>query len=333
MEPALGSSSRRVALKAIGAVVGGGMLGFDLRGVSSAEDVHDEKPFGGIVDAHIHIVSSRASRGAGSVNAPFDMVDQPGGAERLAKMIEEQLKAAGVEQALCMPRIEVTDEDPLGIKATVEQASLIDGAKLFMIGVAHPERFDRLHLQRVEDVLKQGRVKAFKAYLGYMHYEPLSAGYRPYYRLAAKYNIPVIFHTGDTYSRVAKLKFAHPLLIDEVAVDFPATKFVLAHFGNPWIMDAAQVVYKNKNVWADLSGILIGEAEDFARMRSDGVLERTIERVKQGIEYAEAPDRFLFGSDWPLAPIALYRDFVAAMFSAREQKQVFRENAVALFGL
>ena len=157
-------------------------------------------------------------------------------------------------------------------------------------------------------------VKALKAYLGYLHYEPYSPGYRRYFKLAAKYKIPVIFHSGDTYSRAAKVKFAHPLQIDEVAVDFPETKFVLAHFGNPWLMDAAQVVYKNKNVWADLSAILIGDAEAFAAMEKDGVLDRAVKRIKEGIEYAEAPERFLFGSDWPLSPIAVYRDFVRQLF-------------------
>ena len=46
--------------------------------------------------------------------------------------------------------------------------------------------------------------------------------------------MPVFFHTGDTYSPEAKLKFAHPLGVDEVAVDHPDVKFVLCHLGNPW---------------------------------------------------------------------------------------------------
>jgi predicted TIM-barrel fold metal-dependent hydrolase len=43
--------------------------------------------------------------------------------------------------------------------------------------------------------------------------------YEPAYQLAQKYDVPVIFHTGDTYSVKAKLKYADPLTIDEVAVD------------------------------------------------------------------------------------------------------------------
>jgi len=162
-----------------------------------------------------------------------------------------------------MPRCEISDKDPLGIRETLAIAELVRGPKLHPIGLAHPERFDRDHMDRVEEVLKLGKVKALKAYLGYLHYEPFSPGYRLYFMLAAKYKIPVIFHCGDTYSRTAKVKYAHPLKIDEVAVDYPDTRFVLAHFGNPWLQDAAQVIYKNKNVWADLSAILIGDAKAF----------------------------------------------------------------------
>ena len=48
---------------------------------------------------------------------------------------------------------------------------------------------------------------------------PDSAGYVPYYELAARYKLPFVFHTGDTYSTHAKLKFAHPLLVDSPKSD------------------------------------------------------------------------------------------------------------------
>src|SRR5206468_12446916 len=122
------------------------------------------------------------------------------GAARLAKVIEGEMKAAGVAQALCMPRHEVSDKDPLGIKEIEALAALVRGPQLHPVGLAHPERFDRDHLARVEEVLKQGKVKALKVYLGYLHYGPYHVGYRPYYKLAAKFKTPVVFHTGDTYS-------------------------------------------------------------------------------------------------------------------------------------
>lgn len=267
------------------------------------------------------------------MSAPFDLLQQPGGGERLAKLVSEEMKRANVGHALCMPNNTVSDEDPLGIHRTLAQAALMEGVKIHPVGIAHPERFDRGHLHRVEEVLEQGGVKALKAYLGYYHYDTHFPGYRPYFKLAAKYDIPVILHTGDTNSRVAKVKYAHPLQMDEIAVDFEDTKFVMAHFGNPWIMDAAQVVYKNKNVWIDLSAIVVGDEEEFAKFAEDGVLSRAVNRIREGIEFAEDHERFLFGSDWPLVPIAPYRDFVAQLFPEEQHADVFRENAKRVFSL
>ena len=36
-------------------------------------------------------------------------------------------------------------------------------------------------------------------------------------------------------------------------------RFVMCHVGNPWMIDAAEVIYKNMNVWADLSGLMVGD--------------------------------------------------------------------------
>ena len=92
---------------------------------------------------------------------------------------------------------------------------------------------DKIELKRIEDGLKSRQYKCIKVYLGYTHRYAYDRQYQPVYALAEKYDVPVVFHTGDTYSKVAKLKFADPLTIDEVAVDHPKVTFVIAHCGNP----------------------------------------------------------------------------------------------------
>lgn len=330
--------SRREVLRCFGGVAVAPMLGAVASAIAPvlAADGPAPEP---LIDTHFHLVNPRLPGVPESIPAPdtktqlapFDPAKNPQGAQQLAKVIQAEMKAAEIGQALCMPRHEVSDKDPLGIKEVEGMVGLVQGVHLHPVGFVHPERFDRDHLALVEGVLKQGKVKALKVYLGYLHYGPYRVGYQPYYKLAAKYKTPVIFHTGDTFSAKAKVKYAHPKLIDEVAVDFPDTKFVLAHFGNPWITDAAEVVYKNKNVWADLSGILIGDGEAFKKMAKDGVLERTVNRIKQGIEYTEAPEKFMFGSDWPLSPVATYREFVEQLFPKKHHLAVFRETAKEVF--
>lgn len=290
-----------------------------------------------IIDAHIHVVDPRLpgvplKSGPAPEYVPFDEQDKT----RVARAIRDEMAAAGITQALCMPRFDNGPDDPLGVNETLMVAALVPG--LHTIGIADPTRTHKGHFDRVRQVLDEGKVKAFKGYLGYLHHGPESPNYRPYYEIAADYDIPVVFHTGDTYSHMAKVKYAHPLRVDEVAVDHPRTKFVLAHVGNPWTIDAAEVLYKNNkaeraNVWTDLSGLLVGTLEQFQAYEKAGVTDKVVARIRDAFVYAERPDRFLFGTDWPLAPFAPYRDFVRKIIPAEYHQAVFHDNARDLFRL
>src|SRR5262249_23542831 len=181
--------------------------------------------------------------------------------EVLGPALRQEMQSAGATHALAMSSWLGTPEDPLGVASTLRVARAVPG--VLPIGIADPTRSDAEHLGQVAAVLASGQVRALKAYLGYLHYGPDHHGYFPYYELAARFGIPFVFHTGDTYLPRAKLRFAHPLQVDDVAVDHPDVRFVLAHLGNPWLTEGAEVVYKNVNVWADLSGLLVGDEAAF----------------------------------------------------------------------
>jgi predicted TIM-barrel fold metal-dependent hydrolase len=278
-----------------------------------------------MIDTHVHVVPPRLP-GVGSLSPLLD-----GPAEAVAATLRQQMQAAGITQALAMGSCGGAPEDPLGVAATLDVARYLPG--LFAVGVADPRRTEPDQLRRAEAALAGRRVRAFKAYLGYLPFGPDHAGYRPYYELAERYGVPFVFHTGDTYSAVARLRFAQPLGVDDVAVDHPGVKFVLAHLGNPWLTDAAEVVYKNVNVWADLSGLAVGDAASFAAQERQEVLHDAREQLRRAFRYAERPNRFLYGSDWPLAPMPEYRAFIASAIPEISHDQVFGENARVLFRL
>jgi predicted TIM-barrel fold metal-dependent hydrolase len=278
-----------------------------------------------MIDAHLHLVAPNLP-GAGSLAA---VLSQPHALRAAA--LRAELAASGTRLALSMGCLDADPTDPLGIVETLELARLVPG--LFAVGAMDPRRDDREHLRAVETQLRTGQVKALKGYLGYLPYGPEAAGYRPYYELAERYRLPVIFHTGDTYSPRAKLRYAHPLLVDEVAVDHPRVCFVLAHLGNPWMSDAAEVIYKNLNVWADLSGLAVGDAESFEAPERRELLEETRAAVRRAFRYAERPNRFLYGSDWPLVPLESYQRWIAGAIPEIHHEQVFQENAARLFRL
>jgi predicted TIM-barrel fold metal-dependent hydrolase len=278
-----------------------------------------------MIDTHIHVVRPQLP-GVGPLSPILD--DR---VEMVAEALRREMQGAGVSHALAMGSCGGGADDPLGVTGTLAVARSVPG--LYAVGVADPRRTEAEHLCKVEAALAARQVRALKAYLGYLHFAPDHAGYLPYYELAACHSVPFVFHTGDTYSPVAKLRYAHPLGIDDVAVDHPGVKFVLAHLGNPWLTDAAEVVYKNVNVWADLSGLAVGDTASFGAEERQETLHEAQEALRRAFRYAERPNRFLYGSDWPLAPMKEYRTFIASAIPEIYHEQVFAENARALFRL
>ena len=253
--------------------------------------------------------------------------------DRFAAEVEAELLGAQVAHALCMPRNDISEADPLGIREIEELRTRVRRVALHPIGLVHPQWSDRAHLARVESVLARGTVRGLKVLLGYFPARADDAAYIPYYRLAAQYDVPVVFHTGVAYSRTALLADSYPLQVDRVALQFPKTRFVLAHFGNPFLDEAAGVAIKNENVWVDLSGLLTGDRARFRAMTTSGYVRRTVELMRTWVEWVESPSKFLFGSDWPLAHVTDYREFVKRIFPASDHTAVFSTNARKVFRL
>ena len=289
-----------------------------------------------MIDTHIHVVPP----GLPGIKAMPEDVERlyEGPLTGMADRLKLEMGQANIKFAFGMGSLGGPKEDPLGIARTLELARSIPGLRA--IGVADPRRTEPEHLKAVEAQIERHRDKivAFKAYLGYLHFGPEDPNYVPYYALAAKYHLPVILHTGDNWSTTAKVKYAHPLRMDEVAVDHPEVRFVLAHFGNPWLIDAAEVVFKNPNVWADLSGLFVGNDEaiqdllDAAKV-PDSTAGLAVSDLKKAMGYVGDYGRFLYGSDWPLAPMGSYRRLIESLIPKEHHQQVFRTNAEHVFGI
>jgi len=186
------------------------------------------------------------------------------------------------------------------------------------------------NLTGLEQGLQNKTYRCIKIYLGYVPLYAYDDAYQPVYALAEKYDVPVIFHTGDTYSTKARLKFADPLTVDEVAVAHPNVRFVIAHCGNPWIESAAEVAYKNPNVYLDGSAFLIG---DMSKLPREQVQRYVIDPIHWIFGYMENPDKLMFGTDWPLVDIAPYAAAFRKAIPRQYWNKVFHDNAVKVFKL
>ena len=183
---------------------------------------------------------------------------------------------------------------------------------------------------RVEEHLKRDSCCGVKLYPGYNKIWLSDPMYEPIYQLAARYDKPVAVHMGLTANRRAHLKYCHPLALDEVAADHKKTRFVMCHFGNPFLESAAAVVEKNPNVATDLSGLLEGrvDLERYFREQAGYVslLRTWLTAICQW-------DDVMYGTDWPIVNLEEYIRFIQGVVPEEHWEQVFFQNANRIYGL
>ena len=198
----------------------------------------------------------------------------------------------------------------------------------------NPHRLDDNSVAALKQMLKTDRAKnrivGFKIFAGYYHVNINDPVYSPVYKLAAEHGLTVAIHTGDTYSEVGLLEYSHPLEADRLAVNFRDTNFMLCHMGDPWVMDACEVAYKNRNVFLDISGLQAGDAAHLAATEARTLV---MNHYAQGLSYLNAYEKVLFGTDWPLVPLGAYIEFCKKLVPAETYGDVFYNNALKLFRL
>jgi uncharacterized protein len=169
-----------------------------------------------------------------------------------------------------------------------------------------------------------------KLFPGYHPFYPHDPRLEPVYEYAHRRKLPVLIHTGDTMDVHGLVKYARPIEVDEVAVRYRDVRFVLCHFGNPWVDEAAEIVYKNRNVYADTSGLLAHPSHPlFERM-----VKLCRRRLLEGILMVGSADRILYGSDWPLLDLKVALSLVTSLDLTEEDRAaILGGNARRLFGL
>ena len=101
--------------------------------------------------------------------------------------------------------------------------------------------------------------RGIKLSLSYQVVDPVGeAAFHLFARLEED-GLPAVFHQGASIASDARLTYAHPLAMDQVAIAFPRLKIVLAHVAHPWYEDCVTVVRKHPNVWTEVSGFGVGD--------------------------------------------------------------------------
>jgi predicted TIM-barrel fold metal-dependent hydrolase len=183
---------------------------------------------------------------------------------------------------------------------------------------------DHDDVARLRDLAAAG-ARGLKLHPSLQAFVPNDGAFYPLYETARELALPIVFHTGQTGigaglpgGRGIKLRYSDPMLIDDVAADFPDLTIVLAHPSVPWQDAAISMATHKANVFIDLSG--------WAPKYFPPELVRAANSLLQ--------DKVLFGTDYPLlTPQRWLSDFEALDIKPQVRPKILKDNAVRLLGL
>lgn len=168
-------------------------------------------------------------------------------------------------------------------------------------------------------------VRGFKFHPSIQGFAPNDPLAYPLYEVIEELEVPALFHTGQTGIGAGvpggggvRLKYSNPMMVDDVAVDFPELRIILAHPSFPWQDEALSVATHKPYVYIDLSG---WSPKYFP---------------PQLVQYANTllKDKVLFGSDYPvISPDRWMSDFDRLEIKPEVRPKILKENAAKLLGL
>jgi hypothetical protein len=278
------------------------------------------------IDVHVHVESD----GRGNTDMPqafrdaaqahFGASHEPVTIAEVARYYRERKMAAVV---FTVDHESITGHPPLSNRLIAEQVAehadvLIPFAS---IDPARGEQGVREARALVEDYGVMG-FKFHPNLQGFFANDPVAY---PLYEAIQDLGVPALFHTGQSGigagmrgSGGIRLKYSTPLPFDDVAVDFPDLRIVMAHPSFPWQDEALAVASRHSNVYIDLSGW------------SPKYFPPNL------VQYANTllRHKVLFGSDFPLLPPDRWiADFQDVLVKAEVRPLIMKENAIALLGL
>jgi predicted TIM-barrel fold metal-dependent hydrolase len=175
------------------------------------------------------------------------------------------------------------------------------------------------------ELVADGTVKGFKFHPNIQQFFANDPIAYPLYEVIEASGSIALFHTGHSGIGSGlpggggiRLKYGNPMHIDDVAVDFPGLKIVMAHPSFPWQDEALSIAMHKPQVSIDLSG---WSPKRFPPQLVDAI---------GGFLRNQA----VFGSDFPLIdPERWISAFATLGYDDDVTKQVLLTNAAKLLGL
>ncbi|MCL2046966.1 MAG: amidohydrolase family protein [Oscillospiraceae bacterium] len=264
-----------------------------------------------VIDAHIHYWPGRPN---------YENYAAEAGLTNAEEYLRQAFEKSEIEHAVVMSNIDMN---------TAELPDFLSYCTGVGQNALNLDQIDR-SIALVEENFRNERCVGLKIYAGYTPIDINDQVYTPFYELAEKYEKPVAMHMGQSAHPRAHLRYSHPLLMDQVAVSFPNVQFVMCHYGNPFLMDAAAVVEKNPNIFVDMSGLIAGSLSVIHYLRD---MHGYVEQLKTWIHYVENYEKFMFGTDFPLTDFANYIELFKHIIPEKHQENFYYNNAKRVYKL
>jgi predicted TIM-barrel fold metal-dependent hydrolase len=183
----------------------------------------------------------------------------------------------------------------------------------------------KLAAREARRLIRDFGVRGFKFHPTFQGFWPNDRMAYPFYQVLEEEGVVALFHTGQTGvgsgmrgGMGMRLKYSNPMNIDDVAVDFPDLRIIMAHPAFPWQEEALSVAQHKPNVYIDLSGWSPKYFPEILVRYANSLLKK----------------KMLFGSDWPaITPDRWLKDFETAPFRDEVRPLILKDNARRLLGL
>ena len=180
-------------------------------------------------------------------------------------------------------------------------------------------------VDRARRLVGEYGVRGFKFHPSLQAFSPDDPALAPLWATIEELGVPALFHTGQNGigaglpgGRGIKLRYSNPLLLDDVAADFPTLTVILAHPSVPWQAEAISMATHKANVFIDLSGWRPKYFPPELVRAAGGMLRRKV----------------LFGTDYPLiTPERWMEDFESLGIESDRLPDIYKHNAVRALGL
>ena len=253
----------------------------------------------------------------------------PGSPYRMeADVYLEAMDEAGVDQVIILGK----DYGLLGDSrndnlADEDAAAFVKSHPERFIGftAVHPDRQSTANLERIDRAVNTFGLRGIKLNPASGFY-PNDERLYPIYEKASVLGLPVVIHMGvKPPSEGSRLKYCHPIYIDDIAVDFPDLKLVIAHAAYPWVEDLIMAGLYAPNVSVDIS--TLNQIED---VLGYPVVLPTLQKLVQSLGAA----RVVFGSDGIFNMEAIISSVRKADFLTDSDRDlIFYKNAQKLLSL